>query len=191
MYKRTALLLIMLCMFYVMLSQKSTSKKELDLYNKIYGIAIDSFLSSKPLHVFLIDRTYNRHIQEFNFSQQLDKFDSDWIVFLKDADIRKSALPTLKLRQTKSIHTIRLLNSDTLLKIQAEKYQVGKGIEDRFGWIDGWVTISTPIISRNKDKAIVEINYTRDIKDGHGGMLFLEKKNGNWIIVRYVQTWVA
>ena len=167
-------LLTMMFLAFNLLSQVSTSKQEQKLCHKIYGIAIDSFLTSKPLHVFLIDSTDNRHIQEFNFSEQLDKFDSDWIVFLKDADIRKSALPKLKLKQTKSIHTIRLINSDTLFRIQAEKYQIGKGIEERFGWVDGWMTISTPIVSRNKDKAIVEISYTRDIKDGHGGMLFLD-----------------
>jgi len=60
-----------------------------------------------------------------------------------------------------------------------------------YGWVDGVMTASTPIFSTKKDKAIIEISYTRDDLDGKGGIFLLEKRDGKWMIVQFLRTWVS
>ena len=199
MFKQVALLMMGLC-FSLSLSCQDPSKKELKLYRQLYGIALDSFVEKKPSHFVLIDSSDNKAIKTINFSKYLNssglaktfQMDSSWVDFLRMADLKKTTLQKTKLKDIKTIHTVRYFNRDTIFKIQRENHDVGKGIVNPYGWIDGVMTVSTPILSKNHDKAIVEISYTRDELDGNGGILLLEKrKNGSWVVIKYIRTWVA
>jgi len=200
MVKRVAVIFVILFISSTTFSQKVISQKEVTEYLKIYGIALNNFLNFEPSHFVLIDNTDNQEIQAFNFLESLDyltrledpNLDSNWLNFIKDADRAKAVLPTIKLKEINSVHTIRLLVRDTFLKFQRESNEVGMGIISPYGWVDGWMTISTPIISKNKDKAIIEISYVRDELDGYGGVLFLEKrKDGEWIVIQHLRTWIS
>ena len=171
MFKQVALLMMGLC-FSLSLSCQDPSKKELKLYRQLYGIALDSFVEKKPSHFVLIDSSDNKAIKTINFSKYLNssglaktfQMDSFWVDFLRMADLKKTTLQKTKLKDIKTIHTVRYFNRDTIFKIQRE----------------------------NHDKAIVEISYTRDELDGNGGILLLEKrKNGSWVVIKYIRTWVA
>ncbi len=183
-----------------LLSQDFLSKKEMKLYHKIWGVALDSFLHSKSTHFVLFDSTENISIRETDFLDyvhymRLTKnpgLDSSWLLFLEDADEKKSNLLKIKLSQIKSIHTIRLFNRDTFFAKQATTLRVGAGIVEPYGWVAGYARISTPILSKKKDKAIVVIGFERGILNGNGGFLLLERKrNGKWVSIKYVQTWVS
>ena len=193
MCRKVVFLIVILFSSLSLLSQKSFSKNELTSLQKLYGIALDSFVERKPSHFVLVDSSENAAIKEFNFSGLANNshLDSSWANFLILADSKKGSLQKIKFGKIKTIHTVRYFNRDTILKIQRNSHDVGSGIVPPYGWVDGVMTISTPIFSTKKDKAIIEISYTRDELDGKGGVILLEKRNKKWVIVKYIRTWVA
>lgn len=177
-----------------LLSQEIFSKKDLKSLSYLYGIAVDSFVEKRPSHFVLIDSSDNAAFKEVNLSGFANDslLDSSWTNFLIQSDLKKTTLQTIKIDKIKTIHTVRYMNKDTILKIQRLNHDVGRGIVPPYGWIDGVMTVSTPILSTKKDKAIIEISYTRDELDGNGGVILLEKrKDGKWIVIRYIKTWIS
>ena len=181
-------------------SQNTPTKKELKFYHEIYGIAIDSFLNTKPTFFFLVDSPDNRRIKDFNFTELVDdlsrtkytNLNSDWLDFLKECDNRKFFLQSFSLKPIKSIHSIKLTNKDTLFKILSEQYKPGNDLMNKYGWINGWMTISNVILSKKKNKAIVEISHTISSLNGQGAILLLQKgKKGKWIVIEKWRTWIA
>ncbi len=181
-------------------SQDFLSKKELKLYHKICGVALDSFLHSKSTHFVLFDSTENRPIQETDFADYVHylrvtknrELDSSWLLFLEKADETKLGLIKIKLGEIPSIHIIRLLSKDTFFAKRGKTLGVGAGEVEPYGWVEGYARISTPIFSKKKDKAIVVIGFIRGSLNGNGGFLLLERKrNGKWVAIKYVQTWVS
>lgn len=194
MFKKNSLLIVLLFFSCDLLPQKPFSKKDLMLLQKSYGVVIDSFVEKKPSHFVLIDSSDNAAIKEVDFSELAKdpNLDSSWIKFLLLADSKKTTLQKIKLEKIKTIHTVRYYNRDTIFKIQRKNHNVGSGIVDPYGWIDGLMSVSTPILAEKKDKIIIEVNYTRDELDGKGGIYLLEKRrNGRWVVIKYVRTWVS
>jgi hypothetical protein len=197
---RTISIIILLCLYSGLLSQVIPSKKELIIYHKIYGIAIDSFLNSKPTFLFLVNSTDNKRIRQFDFKELVDylsrskysKLDSSWIDILKECEVRKHSFQSFSLDKIKSTHSIKLINRDTLFTILNDQYRPGNDLIKKYGWINGWMTVSNIFLSKNKNKAIVEISHTKSLQNGHGAILLLEKrKKGKWIVIEKWRTWVA
>lgn len=163
------------------------------------GISFKNKMVKRVVLIFIILVICSTSFSQ-NFSENLDylkrledpNLDSNWLNFIKNADKAKAVLTTIKLNEINSVHTIRLMVRDTFLKAQRENNEVGMGIISPYGWVDGWMTMSTPILSRNKDKAIIEISYVRGELDGNGGVLFLEKrKDDEWIVIQHLRTWIS
>ena len=193
MFRKIALLSIIFLSSFGLLSQKSFSKKDLKSLRELYGSALDSFVDKKPSHFVLVDSSDNTTIKDVNFTELAKDrhLDSSWIDFLHLVDLSRSTLQKIKLEKIRTVHTVRYFNRDTILKIQRANHDVGKGIVPLYGWIDGVMTVSSPILSAKKDKAIIEISYTMDELDGKGGVIFLEKKKKKWFLIKYIRTWVA
>ncbi len=64
------------------------------------------------------------------------------------------------------------------------------GFLNVFGWAYGYFELSDVLLSKNKRKAIVEINHHIE-RSGAGCIFLLEKKKRKWIVGNWMQTWIA
>jgi len=61
-------------------------------------------------------------------------------------------------------------------------------IEKKYG-ASRFLKVSTPIFNENKDKLLISIDYYCGPLCGQGYVLLLEKKNGDWAVIKEWGTW--
>ena len=153
----------------------------------IYTAAIRFFFNGHSGSISVEDSTANHYIIGTNYTEiadqikngpppqmDLSKMDSTWGKALRQADKIKYALRSCSLPvfATDSVE-IQFIKS-------ADSPQQDYGIRIRF---------SNIILLKNK--AIVELGVTRDILGGNGVLYFLEKRNGKWLIISAMETWIS
>ncbi len=195
-------ILLLLCPLVIF----AQGKQKLKTIVKVYSAALsDSYFATEPKYIILIDSTFNKAITYTDYQTYMEQFsnparkgypaklliDSSWLGFLEEVDIKRKLLTSFVLPKINSIHGIRVIKKDSMrlaFKINANTWTDYRNI---FGSAYGYVQISDVILSKNKKKAIVEINLLHDSKSGGGTIFLLERRKRKWIVVNSMQTWIA
>lgn len=158
--------------------------------------ALLNYFANTPSYFVMVDSTDNRSIKEYDFKTYLENeksgrgvstLSNEWSDFLMSADVKKNELVTYKIRKIKSIHIVKLVNDDTLLKVLSENYQINKGFANVYKGANGWMSVSSILFSDNRKKAIVEIRHTKGTLNARGETVLIEKnKKGKWMVVKQI-----
>ncbi len=181
-------------------------KHQLKTIAKVYAGALnDRYFAAEPKYFIVIDSTVNKAITRTDYHGYMEQFyiparkgypaklliDSSWLGFLKEADIKRKSLTTFLLPKINSIHSIRVIRRDSMRFFFKINVNTWTGFRNIFGWAQGYIELSDVILSKNKKKAIVEINQLRDSKSGGGVIFLLERRKRKWIVVNSMQTWIV
>ena len=180
------------------------TKKDFKLFEKIYSAILDDF-KENPTNFVIVDSTTNNAIDKTDYSTYMSYFsvparkgysaefilDSSWIHFLKEVEVKRQGLMPFPLPKIKSIHSLKKVKRNTISNALKSNANSWTGFYNTFANTKGWIELSNVILSKNRDKAIVELNHHGDSRTGAGNIYFLEKRKQKWVVVNSMQTWIA
>ncbi len=175
-------------------------KHKLKTIAKVYAAALNEpYFASEPKYFILIDSAVNKVITRTDYHSYMEQFsnparkghpaklflDSSWLGFLKQVDIKRKLLTSFLLPKINSIHSIRAVKRDSIRLAFRTNINGWHGFLNVFGWAYGYFELSDVLLSKNKRKAIVEINHHIE-RSGAGCIFLLEKKKRKWILVNWM-----
>ena len=189
---------------FVSLQMTGQTKKELKIFKEVYSATLNDY-ETKPSNFILVNNSVNKKINETDYTTYMDYFsiaarkghpakfllDSSWTSFFKDVEVKRKLLSSFVLPKINSIHYIRTVGRDSISKAFRNDAFNWSSFYNTFGNVKGWIELSNVMLSTNKKKALVELNYQGDSKTGVGYIYFLEKKGKKWIVVNSMQTWIS
>lgn len=182
--------------------QDVLSKNEEKQFKEIYKFVLDNYFDSTNSFI-LIDTTENLNISKIEFKKYfiasseigdpfLNRLDSSWLRFFLEIEQLKTPLRRFRLPNFSSTHSIRVVSKDSLKAAFNSDPLPWTGFWKTFGWANGWLELSDIILSKSKDKAIIEINHTKGELNGNGFIILIERmKNNKWIIIKRISTWIS
>lgn len=202
--KQKQLLFALICVFSVTFEGVGQTKKELKLFKEIYRTTINYHFryKIKPFYFVLPNETVNKELPKIDFAEYKENArgnsmdftsDSAWIEFFKEADEKRKTLIRYTLPEIDSLDSIavRFTTKDSLDTVMSNGGFWGT-FQKTYGWAKGYLELSNVILSKKKDKAIIEINHHGGNDIGVGMLYLLKKdKNGKWTVVGGFNLWVA
>jgi hypothetical protein len=199
-----------LLLFILLSFAASAQKNEKKAANDIYASALRYYYKDyalRPMNCVVTNCTINWEITQVDYSTTLDfvnqenkftgrkeRLDSSWAVAFLEAEKKKN-IPTKQPLYFNALPGASIVAKDSIDKSFGDYNDSTNlnntgwnGFVKKFGWRDH-IELSGIIFLNNK--AIVEISCIRHEDDGEGLILFLQKVNKEWIVVSYMQSWVA
>lgn len=156
------------------------------------------------LLICTVTRPQDKHSFRFNFRKDQEKLafliypastfytEPGWVTFLSSVDSTQFAPHTLQ----RSLE-LDCRKSELWTKQQNDVYFGSAADEGHWGLTKkypdygGIVTFSSPVYSADGTKAVCYCSIVSDYKDASGNLVFLERKNGQWVVVGNAVLWIS